>query len=164
LSSAADSLCLAELPISETGLQLMLFIGLNDGKVLSAVVERGSGRVGEASEKKIGNTSVRCVRFRANGYSAVLALSSRPWVAYVHLGQMVVSPVCCEQLAFALELVGSEENMLAITSIQDDHYIKVMALSNFSGLFNSETVPLTHSPRRMAFTQGGLALIESDRQ
>lgn len=42
-----------------------------------------NGKFVDTRKKKIGNSSVKCIKFSANGKPALLALSNRTWICYI---------------------------------------------------------------------------------
>jgi splicing factor 3B subunit 3 len=92
LPAKPSSLCL--LSMASEGSEhetIYLHIGLENGVYLRTVLDSGSGEMSDTRTRYLGSRAVNLVQITLRGTGAVLALSSRPWLAYSYQ----VSQVFC---------------------------------------------------------------------
>eukprot|EP00934_Nitzschia_sp_Nitz4_P008386 Nitzschia sp. Nitz4//scaffold176_size46146//27565//31743//NITZ4_007194-RA/size46146-processed-gene-0.26-mRNA-1//1//CDS//3329539021//8376//frame0 len=160
---------------------LILMIGLDDGSSLRATVDPITGAIGTSPTRRfLGARPVAVSRIPLEGQSAMLLLSSRPWISRLDSasGKHVMAPLSYTPLdhgcAFSSEAVP--EGVVA-TSGKTLRIIAVDTAGMEGGedeSFNTNRVPLRYTPRQMTLlsTAGGegtldsrkvvLAVVESD--
>jgi len=96
------------------------------------------------------------------GGEAVLALSSRSWLAYMHQGRFHLTPLSYECLEHASGFASEQcpEGIVAISV----NTLRILALEKLGAVFNQELRPLKLTPRRMAVSadSGLVYLIQTD--
>jgi len=67
----------------------------------------------------LGTRAVRLFEVRVNGLPAVLSLSSRAWLAYVHQGRSVLAPLSYEELESATPFFSEQcpEGLVCVTGM-----------------------------------------------
>jgi splicing factor 3B subunit 3 len=69
---------------SPRGASQFLHIGLDTGVYIRSVLNEDTGEIGDTRRRFIGPGPIKFARVNAAGQSAVLAMASRPWLAYTH--------------------------------------------------------------------------------
>jgi splicing factor 3B subunit 3 len=69
---------------SYRGYSQFLHIGLRSGVYIRSVLEEMTGEIGDTRRRFLGPEPVTFTRVNAAGEPAVLAMTSRPWLAYTH--------------------------------------------------------------------------------
>jgi splicing factor 3B subunit 3 len=105
LTAPANSICIAEMEdtvIDRNHATLFVNIGLTNGVLLRTVLDPISGQLTDTRTRFLGAKPVRLVRVRLQGtQTAVLALSSRPWLSYTHQSRTHFTPLIFEALDHA---------------------------------------------------------------
>ena len=167
------------------GGDIVLMIGLEDGSSLRATVDPITGAIGTSPTRRfLGARPVTVSRIPLEGKSAMLLLSSRPWISRLDTasGKHVMAPLSYAPLdhgcAFSSEAV--REGVVA-TAGKTLRIISVDTVGMEGGeeeSFNTNRVPLRYTPRQMTLlsttsSSGGppdqpaqrkvvLAVVESD--
>jgi splicing factor 3B subunit 3 len=85
LSSIPSSLAICYMKDnSPRGYSQYLHIGLRSGIYIRSVLEEYSGDIGATRRRFLGPAPVRFARVNALGESAVIVMTSRPWLSYAH--------------------------------------------------------------------------------
>ncbi len=170
LSARAESVCLVEMAKegeqqaagAAHGSSLFLNVGLSNGIMQRLVVDPLEGTLSDSRQRFLGAKPVKLLRVAVDGHPAVLALSSRTWLAYVHQGRFFQTPLSYEPLdhaaGFASEYIP--EGLVAVTGSS----LRILTLQNLGSMFNQSTVPLRYTPRAMAQLPGTsrLIVVEAD--
>lgn len=69
---------------SSRGYSQFLHIGLRSGVYIRSVLDEMTGEIGDTRRRFLGPEPVTFARVNATGEPAVLAMTSRPWLAYTH--------------------------------------------------------------------------------
>ena len=176
LSARAESVCLVEMAKegeqtgpgagggggSAHGSSLFLNVGLSNGIMQRLVVDPLEGTLSDSRQRFMGAKPVKLLRVAVEGSPAVLALSSRTWLSYVHQGRFFQTPLSYEPLDYAAGFASEyiPEGLVAVTGSS----LRILTLQNLGSMFNQSTVPLRYTPRAMAQLPGTsrLIVIESD--
>lgn len=73
--------------------QLFLYIGLEQGMLLRAIVDRVTGLLSNARARIIGTRPVKLYQTAVESGPAVLALSSHAWISYNYLMKYHFLPI-----------------------------------------------------------------------
>eukprot|EP01147_Barroeca_monosierra_P004133 gene4133-67_t len=147
LPGCPTSLCIIEL--GGTGGEpsfLQLHIGIDNGVVTHSTMDKVTGDLSDTRTRYLGVRAVKLFPIKAHGQSAVLALSTRPWISYTYQGQSRLSPLSYELLEYA-HIFSSEqlpEGIVAVTK----NTLRILSLQNLGSIFNQSTIPLTYTPRQ----------------
>lgn len=82
----------------EMGEQLSLYIGLENGVLLRSVIDSITGSLSDSRQKFLGLDKISLSKVVIKGQKAVLALSSKPFLCYSHMGKHRVTPLSYDQL------------------------------------------------------------------
>eukprot|EP00047_Mylnosiga_fluctuans_P012671 m.27271 g.27271 ORF g.27271 m.27271 type:complete len:1191 (+) comp4410_c0_seq1:3-3575(+) len=148
LPGRPESLVLQEMgEPGEKQAPLYVFIGVDSGVMLRSLVDNVTGDLSDTRTRYLGVRGVRLFRLSVQGQNAVLALSSRPWLAYNFQGQMRVTPLSYDALDFA-SMFSSEQCPEGIVAIAR-HTLRIISVSRLGAIFNQVSSPLTFTPRKM---------------
>jgi splicing factor 3B subunit 3 len=89
---------------------------------------------------------VKLFKIKVRGANAVLALSSRPWVAYTHAGRFHMTPLSYVQLDYGAQFTSEicPEGIVAIST----NTLRIITLDKLGEMFNQIETPLRYTPRR----------------
>jgi splicing factor 3B subunit 3 len=154
LPSAPESVCLVEYddPASkfEDGAsngQLFLHVGLTNGALFKTSVEKMTGSLTETRTRFLGTDPVKLFRVRVGGRNTMLALSSRPWISYLHKDSFMVTPLIYKGLDYVWSFHSSisQESIVGVK----DYRLKIFKIENLGELFSQTTMPLRYMPRKI---------------
>jgi splicing factor 3B subunit 3 len=141
---------------------LYLFVGLHTGVLVRSSLDEGDGSVSDTRQRFVGTKNVNLHKVHVNGQTAVVALSSRPWMCYAHRGAIETTPLSYEAMDCISSFVSEQcpEGLIGITG----NTLRVIALEALGQLFNESVVPLRYTPRRMVVHPQSqfVVLIETD--
>ena len=153
--AVADHLAILE----EGGGGLFLHAGLANGVLLRAELDRVTGQLSDARSRFLGTRAPRLVRVRVRDTPALLALSSRPWLAHaLDGGRHALVPLATDALDFAAPFASDAvpEGVVAAAG----GTLRVLAMDRVAdGGFNAATTRLRYTPRRMVVHEDGGAVI-----
>lgn len=146
-----------------TGLgTLFLNIGLRNGVLLRTVLDHVTGELTDTRSRLLGVKPVKLFKVKIRGANAVLALSSRPWVAYTHAGRFHMTPLSYVQLDYGAQFTSDlcPEGIVAISSAT----LRIITLDKLGEMFNQIETPLRYTPRRFVLhpLTNLLIIIETD--
>lgn len=96
--------------MEDTQQQLELHVGLENGVFLRSSVDPITGSLSDMRTKFLGTRPVRLFPIQMQGQAALLALSSKPWVYYNHLGKYQMIPLSYDTLDYAAPFNSQECN------------------------------------------------------
>eukprot|EP00048_Salpingoeca_helianthica_P016590 m.233134 g.233134 ORF g.233134 m.233134 type:complete len:1196 (+) comp18997_c0_seq1:31-3618(+) len=163
LPSRPESLVLTEMgDASDQHAPMCVFVGVDTGVMLRSIVDSVTGDLSDTRTRYLGVRGVRLFRLRVAGQSAVLALSTRPWLSYVHQGQMRVTPLSYEALDYA-SMFSNAECPAGIVAIAK-HTMHIVSIDRLGQVFNQAITPLPYTPRKTVLDHKSnlLYLIEGD--
>lgn len=157
-----ESLCLLEMGHSTQDLQLHLHVGIGNGLVLRTVIDSITGQLSDTRSRYIGSKPVKLFRGYVIGGQALLALSSRTWIAYNYLGKHYFTPLSYEALEFAAAFSSLQcpEGFVGIAG----NTLRIFMIEKLGEVFNSVVVPLRYTPRKMEINPvtSHLIILESE--
>ncbi|KAI9006019.1 CPSF A subunit region-domain-containing protein [Gaertneriomyces semiglobifer] len=157
------SLQLVELNDSSSGQSnLYLTIGLQSGLLLRTSVDSITGQLTDTRVRLLGSRPVKLFHVRIQGQSAVLCLSSRPWLLFTWQGQLKLIPLSSPPLEFGCGF-ESEQCLEGIVAIEGSN-LHILTVEKLGNIFNHVSVPLTYTPRRFVLhpQSSAFLIIESD--
>ena len=174
LPSQPESVSLLEvsnkisMEIEEGEKDLYLHVGLHNGVLLKTAVDSVTGSLTDTRTRFLGSKAVRLFKVNIMGHSALLALSSRPWVSYNYLGKDYMTPLTYDALDFASGFSATicAEGIVGVHNSSQGSTLRIISSNKLGEIFNQSTVPLRYSPRKLVIhpTLRSLIIIESDHR
>jgi len=165
LSAHAESLCLVEMIEEGSELStLFLNIGLVNGVLMRTVVDVNAGTFSDTRNRFLGPKPVKLFRLSMQGSHAVLALSTRPWLSYVHQARPRLVPLTYGALEYGSNFRSEQcpEGIVAVAG----NLLKVLSIEKLGNVFNQVVIPLKYTPRRFVIHpfNRNIIVIESEHQ
>lgn len=141
---------------------LFLHIGLLNGVYLRTVLEPTTGQLIDTRTRFLGARPVKLFEITAQKQEAILALSSRPWLAYVYNSTMQLNPLQYEALESAASF-SSERCPEGVVGIQGASF-HIITIDQLDQKLRSDVHPLDYTPRKFVKhpTEPLFYIIESD--
>ncbi|KAI9136953.1 CPSF A subunit region-domain-containing protein [Paraphysoderma sedebokerense] len=164
LNTPAESLLILALPTTPSSPHGTLFlnIGLQNGVLIRSILDDITGALTDTRLRFLGPKPVKLFSICVNGGSAVLALSSKPWIGYVWQSRVTLSPVSYEALEWASGFRSEqcEEGVVAVTG----NTLRIIAAEKLGKIFHQSAIPLSYTPRRFTQHPGSknFVIIETD--
>ncbi|OBT78375.1 pre-mRNA-splicing factor rse1 [Pseudogymnoascus sp. 05NY08] len=149
LTSAPSSLSIMAMTDSSSGgSTLYLHIGLYSGVYLRTVLDEVTGELSDTRTRFLGPKPAKLFRVSVQGQTAVLALSSRPWLGYS-------DPVTKGFMLTPLDYVGlewgwnfsSEQCPEGMVGIQGQN-LRIFSIEKLTENLLQQSIPLSYTPRR----------------
>ncbi|CAH9121286.1 unnamed protein product [Cuscuta epithymum] len=170
VSSPPDSLLFLEVQASVGGedgadhpASLFLNAGLQNGVLFRTVVDMVTGQLSDARSRFLGLRAPKLFSIVVRGRRAMLCLSSRPWLGYIHQGHFLLTPLSYETLEYAASF-SSDQCAEGVVSVAGDA-LRVFTIERLGETFNETSIPLRYTPRKFVLQpKRKLAvIIESDQ-
>ncbi|KAF3322313.1 splicing factor 3B subunit 3-like protein [Carex littledalei] len=170
VSSPPESLLFLEVKASTGGedgadhpASLFLNAGLQNGVLFRTVVDMLTGQLSDTRSRFLGLRAPKLFSCMVRGRQAMLCLSSRPWLGYIHQGHFLLTPLSYETLEYAASF-SSDQCAEGIVAVAKDQ-LRVFTIERLGETFNESAIPLRYTPRRFVFLpkRKHLAIIESDK-
>lgn len=149
LTSAPSALSIMAMSDSSSGgSTLYLHIGLYSGVYLRTVLDEVTGELSDTRTRFLGPKPVKLFRVSVQGQTAVLALSSRPWLGYsdpVSKGFML-TPLNYPGLEWGWNF-SSEQCTEGMVGIQGQN-LRIFSIEKITENLLQESISLTYTPRR----------------
>ncbi|KAG9239240.1 CPSF A subunit region-domain-containing protein [Amylocarpus encephaloides] len=149
LTSAPSALSIMAMADSSSGgSTLYLHIGLYSGVYLRTVLDDVTGELSDTRTRFLGPKPAKLFRVSVQGQTAVLALSSRPWLGYsdpVTKGFML-TPLDYPGLEWGWDF-SSEQCTEGMVGIQGQN-LRIFSIEKLTDNLIQESIPLTYTPRR----------------
>jgi splicing factor 3B subunit 3 len=146
LPAEPNSLCFTEMGSSEEK-QLYLHIGLNIGVLMKTSVDSITGMLTDTRTKYLGKTSVSLFKVKVQGNAAILAVSSKPWLAYTYMSKYYIAPLNTEIFAYACGLYTETFNNGIVTVFNNT--LKIFSIEKLGDIFTQKIIPLRYTPRKI---------------
>ncbi|XP_006293329.2 spliceosome-associated protein 130 A [Capsella rubella] len=170
VSSAPESLLFLEVQASIGGedgadhpANLFLNSGLQNGVLFRTVVDMVTGQLSDSRSRFLGLKPPKLFSISVRGRSAMLCLSSRPWLGYIHRGHFHLTPLSYDTLEFAAPF-SSDQCAEGVVSVAGDA-LRIFMIDRLGETFNETVVPLRYTPRKFVVQPKRklLVIIESDQ-
>lgn len=170
VSSPPESLLFLEVQASIGGedgadhpASLFLNAGLQNGVLFRTVVDMVTGQVSDARSRFLGLRAPKLFSIVVRGRRAMLCLSSRPWLGYIHQGHFLLTPLSYETLEYAASF-SSDQCAEGVVSVAGDA-LRVFTIDRLGESFNETAIPLRYTPRKFVIhpKRKLLVTIESDQ-
>lgn len=168
LPDKPESLCLCEIStgasVSDGGTaSLFLFAGLASGVLMRLSVDPMTGQLApDYRSRFLGAKPVKLFKVNVQGQPAVLALSSRSWLAYNYQGRYQITPLSYETLEWASSFASEDckEGFVSVAA----NTLRILTVERYGETFNQQVQKLTYTPRRSALLKNAncLVVIETD--
>ncbi|MCO5600362.1 hypothetical protein L7F22_054473 [Adiantum nelumboides] len=142
---------------------LFLNAGLDNGVLLRCEVDMNSGQLSDTRTRFLGLRAPKLFSARVRGRQAMLCLSSRPWLGYIHQGRFLLTPLSYETLEYAASF-SSDQCPEGVVSVAGDA-LRVFTIERLGESFNQTVVPLRYTPRKFILhpNKKTLIILESDQ-
>ncbi|KAJ9222055.1 hypothetical protein DTO169C6_5684 [Paecilomyces variotii] len=148
LTSAPSALNIMSMSDSTSGgSTLYLHIGLYSGVYLRTVLDEVTGELSDTRTRFLGVKPVKLFRVSVKGQTAVLALSSRPWLGYsdVQTKGFMLTPLDYVPLEWGWNF-SSEQCEEGMVGIQEKH-LRIFSIEKLENNLLQESIPLAYTPR-----------------
>ncbi|KAB1217986.1 Splicing factor 3B subunit 3 [Morella rubra] len=170
VSSAPESLLFLEVQASIGGedgadhpASLFLNAGLQNGVLFRTVVDMVTGQLSDSRSRFLGLRAPKLFSIIVRGKRAMLCLSSRPWLGYIHQGHFLLTPLSYETLEYAASFASDQcaEGVVAVAGSA----LRVFTIERLGETFNETVIPLRYTPRKFVLQPKRklLVIIESDQ-
>ncbi|CDM37742.1 hypothetical protein DTO013E5_6275 [Penicillium roqueforti] len=149
LTSAPSALqIMAMADSSSGGTTLYLHIGLYSGVYLRTVLDEVTGELSDTRTRFIGAKPVKLSQVSVKGQTAVLALSTRPWLGYsdVQTKSFMLTPLDYVGLEWGWNF-SSEQCVEGMIGIQG-RSLRIFTVEKLDNNMLQDSIPLSYTPRR----------------
>ncbi|XP_050153659.1 spliceosome-associated protein 130 A-like [Malus sylvestris] len=170
LSGVPESLLFLEVQASIGGedgadhpANLFLNAGLRSGILFRTVVDMVTGQLSDSRSRFLGLRAPKLFSISVRGKHAMLCLSSRPWLGYIHQGHFLLTPLSYETLEYAASF-SSDQCSEGVVSVAGNA-LRVFTIERLGETFNETVIPLRYTPRKfiVQLKRKLLVIIESDQ-
>lgn len=170
VSSPPESLLLLEVQASIGGedgadhpASVFLNAGLRNGVLFRTVVDMVTGQLSDTRSRFLGLRAPKLFKAIVRGRQAMLCLSSRPWLGYIHQGHFLLTPLSYETLEFAASF-ASDQCAEGVVAVAGDA-LRIFTIERLGETFNETIIPLRYTPRKFVLhpKKKYLVIIESDQ-
>ncbi|EMR11005.1 hypothetical protein PNEG_00606 [Pneumocystis murina B123] len=145
LTAPPNSLCI--MSTKERNIETFyLHIGLNNGVYLRSVLETSTGQLKDTRTRFLGSRPVKLFCVMIQNQLSVIALSSRPWLAYIINASLHLVPLIYESLEYCWGF-SSEQCPEGIVGIQGQD-LRIFTIEGLDNVLKQDCIPLTYTPRR----------------
>jgi len=160
-----ESLAIAQLGSADAAADSrpQLFIGTSTGVLTRLTLDPMTGAITDPRSRFLGVRGIRLARVTVDGSTAMMAVSSRPWLVYHTLGTVHTSPLSYEALD-SVAAFASPDVAEAVVAVAGST-MRIFTPLHLGERFNTHSLPLRHTPRRIALhpaTPALAAVIETD--
>ncbi|EHL03544.1 putative Pre-mRNA-splicing factor rse1 [Glarea lozoyensis 74030] len=149
LTSAPSALSIMAMADSSSGgSTLYLHIGLYSGVYLRTVLDEVTGELTDTRLRFLGPKPAKLFKVSVQGQTAVLALSSRPWLGYTDpvTKAFMLTPLNYPALEWGWNF-SSEQCTEGMVGIQGQN-LRIFSIEKLTDNLLQESIPLTYTPRR----------------
>ncbi|KAK9461840.1 CPSF A subunit region-domain-containing protein [Lipomyces oligophaga] len=132
---------------SEPTRTLYLHIGLRNGVYLRSVLDNISGELSDTQTQFLGPKPVKLFAVSLQEQPVVLALSSRPWLAYTYNVNFMITPLAYDSLEYGSGF-SSEQCAEGVVGIEGKN-LRIFSVEKFSENIKQDNISLTYTPRRL---------------
>jgi splicing factor 3B subunit 3 len=170
VSSAPESLLFLEVQASVGGedgadypVSLFLNAGLQNGVLFRTNVDMVTGQLSDTRSRFLGLRPPKLFPCIVSHRQAMLCLSSRPWLGYMHQGHFLLTPLSCDTLESAASF-SSDQCSEGVVAVAGDA-LRIFTIEHLGETFNETSIPLCYTPRKFVILpkKKYLAVIESDK-
>ncbi|KAJ4360278.1 pre-mRNA-splicing factor rse1 [Didymosphaeria variabile] len=148
---------------SPRGYSQFLHIGLRSGVYIRSVLDEMTGEIGDTRRRFLGPEAITFARVTAAGEPAVVAMTSRPWLAYTHPRTSVLQLTPLNYIPFksAWNFDGSAFKGIICVNANE---LRIFTFNDLLDNTTYEPIQLRYSPRKFVSypDQGVFYVIESE--
>ncbi|KAL5410838.1 hypothetical protein PMIN03_005210 [Paraphaeosphaeria minitans] len=148
---------------SPRGYSQFLHIGLRSGVYIRSVLDEKDGEIGDTRRRFLGPEAITFARVTAAGEPAVVAMTSRPWLAYTHPRTSVLQLTPLNYIPFksAWNFDGSAFKGIICVNANE---LRIFTFNDLLDNTTYEPIPLRYTPRKFVSypDQGLFYVIESE--
>jgi splicing factor 3B subunit 3 len=115
---------------------------------MRTVIDNVTGMISDTRSKFLGNSGVKLQKIVIQNQSALIALSTKPWLCYKFMGKYNITPMSYDQISSAATF-SSEKCPDGIATIKDKT-LKIIAPERLGESFTQQVLPLTYTPRKIS--------------
>ncbi|KAL2812489.1 CPSF A subunit region-domain-containing protein [Aspergillus granulosus] len=132
---------------SSGGTTLYLHIGLHSGVYLRTVLDEVTGELSDTRTRFLGSKAVKLFQVSVKGQTAVLALSSRPWLGYsdTQTKGFMLTPLDYVGLEWGWNF-SSEQCVEGMVGIQGQN-LRIFSIEKLENNMLQQSIPLAYTPR-----------------
>ncbi|KAL4791857.1 CPSF A subunit region-domain-containing protein [Aspergillus venezuelensis] len=133
---------------SSGGTTLYLHIGLHSGVYLRTALDEVTGELSDTRTRFLGSKAVKLFQVSVTGQTAVLALSSRPWLGYsdTQTKGFMLTPLDYVGLEWGWNF-SSEQCVEGMVGIQGQN-LRIFSIEKLDNNMLQQSIPLAYTPRR----------------
>ncbi|KAL4908453.1 hypothetical protein BDW74DRAFT_100835 [Aspergillus multicolor] len=133
---------------SSGGTTLYLHIGLHSGVYLRTALDEVTGELSDTRTRFLGSKAVKLFQVSVIGQTAVLALSSRPWLGYsdTQTKGFMLTPLDYVGLEWGWNF-SSEQCVEGMVGIQGQN-LRIFSIEKLDNNMLQQSVPLAYTPRK----------------
>ncbi|CAN1257725.1 Spliceosome-associated protein 130 B [Linum perenne] len=163
VSSTPESLLFLEVQASIGGASLFINAGLQSGVLFRTVVDMVTGQLSDSRSRFLGLRAPKLFSINVRGRRAMLCLSSRPWLGYIHQGHFLLTPLSYETLEYAASF-SSDQCAEGVVAVAGDA-LRIFTVERLGETFNETAIPLRYTPRKFVIQPKRklLVIVESDQ-
>lgn len=141
---------------------LFLNIGLQDGVLLRISLDPLTGDLSDVRRRFLGVRPVKLIKLTVNGAPAMLALSSRSWLAYNFQSRFHLTPLSYDPAECASGFSSEQCPEGLITTTENS--LRIITMERLGEVFNQQEIQLKFTPRSFVVHKPSnlLVLIESE--
>ncbi|CAN6704950.1 unnamed protein product [Malus baccata var. baccata] len=126
-------------------------------------VDMVTGQLSDSRSRFLGLRAPKLFSISVRGKHAMLCLSSRPWLGYIHQGHFLLTPLSYETLEYAASF-SSDQCSEGVVSVAGNA-LRVFTIERLGETFNETVIPLRYTPRKfiVQLKRKLLVIIESDQ-
>eukprot|EP00873_Tetraselmis_striata_P011542 jgi/Tetstr1/431806/TSEL_021301.t1 len=153
LPAVPESLLIIDSPVTGDSMSeedagagsLFLHSGLANGVLLRTEMDRVTGAMSDTRTRFLGTRPPKLFATTLRGQRAMLALSSRPWLGYSHMGRFNLTPLSYEALDYADSFASDQcpEGFVAVSKST----LRIVTLERLAETFNQVSTRLRYTPR-----------------
>ncbi|KAF7811372.1 spliceosome-associated protein 130 A [Senna tora] len=136
---------------------------LENGVLFRTVVDMVTGQLSDSRSRFLGLRAPKLFPILVRGKRAMLCLSSRPWLGYIHQGHFLLTPLSYETLEYAASF-SSDQCVEGVVAVAGEA-LRIFTIERLGETFNETVIPLRYTPRKFVMQPKRklLVMIESDQ-
>ena len=147
ITDTPESLAITNTLDPATGIPTFyLNIGLVNGLFLRTVLDNVTGVLSDSRLRFLGSRPAKIFKIKIGGGDAILALSSRPWLAFNFQGRSKLMPLSYGGLEYGSSFSTEQcpEGIVAISG----NTLRILSVDRLDSVFHQTIIPLQYTPRR----------------
>ncbi|KAJ3040626.1 Splicing factor 3B subunit 3 [Rhizophlyctis rosea] len=147
VNAPIESLAVVEMMDTGTTVgNLYVNIGCQNGLLFRSSLDSVTGTMSDTRVRFLGARPVKLHLVTIQGSSAVLALSSRPWLSFTFQSRNKLIPLSYEMLEYGSSFTSEQcpEGIVAIAG----NTLRIITVEKLGNVFHQTIVPSTYTPRR----------------